>query len=79
MPKDSSKNGLHDDPFYIATKTATCAAVSAFFSYLGGGSATIYGVSNKICDSIADSVADPAHVLVHGQTYEQKNGNSLKK
>ncbi len=71
MGKDTQK--LHDDPFYKATKTTVCAATAGLFSYFGSGSTTIFNITNQTCHQISDIVAEPAHVLVHGQTYEQKN------
>lgn len=76
-PNDKPKT-LHDDPFYKVTKTATCAAVSGFFSYLTGGSPVVYGTADKICHSVSDAVAEPAHIFVHGESYEDKNRKTIK-
>ena len=73
MAKDKPKK-LHDNPFYKATKTATCATVSGLLSWLSGGSAPVYGTVNTVCDSVSDAVANPIHVLVHGKSYEEMHG-----
>lgn len=69
---------LHDDPFYKAAKASTCAATAGFFAYFTGGSPTVYGVADKICDTISDAIAEPAHKMVHGKTYEEMNGKPPK-